>query len=66
MTSGEIASRFDCSWPTISGHLRVLEDAGLVTSEPSGRERRYHIDLDRLESVAGAWLGRFDADQGAH
>jgi DNA-binding transcriptional ArsR family regulator len=30
MTSGEIAARFDCSWPTTTRHLRILEDAGLV------------------------------------
>ena len=30
MTSGEIAGRFDHSWPTITRHLRILEQAGLV------------------------------------
>jgi DNA-binding transcriptional ArsR family regulator len=59
MTSGAIAGRFDCSWPTTSGHLRVLEEAGLVTIELRGRERVYHLQADRLRAVAGGWVDRF-------
>jgi DNA-binding transcriptional ArsR family regulator len=61
MTSGEIAARFDCSWPTTTRHLRILEDAGLVHAELRGRQRVYRLDGDRLRSVAGGWLARFDA-----
>lgn len=59
MTSGEIAGRFDCSWPTTSQHLRVLEQAGLVTVELRGREHIYRLQTTRLHSVAGGWLARF-------
>jgi DNA-binding transcriptional ArsR family regulator len=59
MTSGEIAGRFDFSWPTVSQHLRVLEQAGLVTIELRGREHVYRLRPSRLHSVAGAWLSRF-------
>jgi DNA-binding transcriptional ArsR family regulator len=59
MTSGEIAARFDCSWPTTSQHLRVLHQAGLVTSELRGREHVYRLRPARLHTVAGAWLARF-------
>ena len=61
MTSGAIASRFECSWPTTTRHLRVLEDAGLVRAETSGRERLYRLDAARLGAVAGAWIDRFGA-----
>lgn len=60
MTSGEIASRFECSWPTTTRHLRVLEEAGLVHVALRGRERAYRLDTDRLRDVAGTWLARFD------
>lgn len=60
MTSGAIASRFDCSWPTTTRHLRALEDAGLVRVELNGRERIYVLDVDRLVSVAGRWVERFN------
>ena len=59
MTSGAIAGRFDHSWPTITQHLRVLEQAGLVTITMRGRERVYHLRAERLRSVAGGWIDRF-------
>lgn len=37
MTAGEIAERFDFSKPTLSGHLRALEDAGLIAREKRGQ-----------------------------
>lgn len=60
MTAGEIAARFDCSWPTTSRHLRQLEDAGLVQVESRGRERVYSVNDARLRDVAGVWLARFE------
>lgn len=59
MTSGAIAERFDCSWPTTTRHLRVLEDAGLVTVALRGRERVYRLNQARLTDVAGGWVARF-------
>jgi DNA-binding transcriptional ArsR family regulator len=59
MTSGAIADRFDCSWPTTTQHLRVLEQAGLVTIALRGRERVYRLQADRLRMVADGWLARF-------
>ncbi|HKN95904.1 MAG TPA: metalloregulator ArsR/SmtB family transcription factor [Pseudonocardiaceae bacterium] len=59
MTSGAIAARFDHSWPTITRHLRVLEDAGLVQVTLHGRERIYRLDTGPLDSIARAWLDRF-------
>jgi DNA-binding transcriptional ArsR family regulator len=61
MTSGAIAARFEHSWPTTSQHLRVLEKAGLVTISLRGRERVYHLDADRLRTVAGTWIERFSS-----
>jgi DNA-binding transcriptional ArsR family regulator len=59
MTSGAIASRFDCSWPTTSKHLQVLAKAGLVTISLSGREHIYRLEAGPLHAVARAWLDRF-------
>lgn len=59
LTAGDIADRFHCSWPTTSRHLRVLEEAGLVTVEKRGRERVYRLETERLMSVAGEWLSWF-------
>jgi DNA-binding transcriptional ArsR family regulator len=59
MTSGAIAAWFEHSWPTTSQHLRVLQQAGLVTIELQGREHRYRLQTDRLLAVTHGWLSQF-------
>lgn len=61
MTAGDIARRFDCSWPTTSRHLKVLQDAGLVEPHKRGRERVYRLARERLRAVAGGWLATFES-----
>jgi DNA-binding transcriptional ArsR family regulator len=51
MTSGQIADRFESSWPTISRHLAILRDAGLVNAEREGQEIRYELSASVLEDV---------------
>ncbi len=63
MTAGEIAERFSCRWPTTTRHLRELEGAGLVDVERRGRERIYHLNTRRLQSVTGEWLDWFGIDR---
>ena len=58
MTSGEIADRFSCAWPTTSRHLRRLEAAGLVNVARSGREWIYRLNRKRL-AVVSEWLSWF-------
>jgi DNA-binding transcriptional ArsR family regulator len=60
MTSGEIAERFHCSWPTTTRHLRLLEGAGLVKVEARGRERVYRLNARRLYRVTRRWLRWFN------
>ncbi|HEX5408699.1 MAG: autorepressor SdpR family transcription factor [Gemmatimonadaceae bacterium] len=43
-TSGDIAERFDTAWPTISRHLGVLRDAGLILSERHGQQIVYELN----------------------
>jgi DNA-binding transcriptional ArsR family regulator len=59
MTAGDIAKRFACSWPTTTGHLQVLEKAGLLIVEKRGRERFYRLDTARLLGVTRGWLAWF-------
>jgi ArsR family transcriptional regulator, repressor of sdpIR and other operons len=51
LTSGEIASQFDSSWPTISRHLAVLRDAGLVLTERKGQEIHYELNTSVLQDL---------------
>lgn len=59
MTAGEIAARFDCTWPTTSRHLRQLERAELVRVESRGRERVYVLCGAELRRTVGDWLAHF-------
>lgn len=61
LSAGDIARRFACSWPTTSRHLKVLQDAGLVSVEKEGRERFYRLETGLLDRVAGGWLRHFGA-----
>jgi DNA-binding transcriptional ArsR family regulator len=51
LTSGEIAERFDSSWPTISRHLGLLRDAGLVVTERRGQEIRYELNTSVFQDL---------------
>lgn len=56
VTAGDLAARFEQTWPTTSRHLAVLVDAGLITVRKSGRERLYGVSRDRLVGGLGLWL----------
>ena len=56
MTAGELSARFSHSWPTTTRHLGVLCDAGLVTVDQVGRERRYRLARQRLGDTVASWL----------
>ena len=64
VNAGEIASRFSCSWPTMSRHLGVLREAGIVRVTKRSRERFYELDRDRLKDVVGGWLEWLDRPAG--
>jgi DNA-binding transcriptional ArsR family regulator len=56
-TVGEATGGFGVSKPTISRHVRVLEEAGVVVRRIEGRTHLLGLDLDAL---AGAveWIDR--------
>src|SRR6516225_3354028 len=58
MTAGDIAAVFEHAWPTTTGHLQVLQSAGLLRQEQQGRTRIYRLDRRRLELVLD-WLAWF-------
>ena len=55
--AGEIARRFDCSWPTTSRHLAALVSSGLLSVQTVGRERVYRANSDLLVELFERWLG---------
>ena len=44
---------------TVSQHIKVLLDAGLVQRSPKGTRNCYSLNSDRLEALNGAFSGLF-------
>jgi DNA-binding transcriptional ArsR family regulator len=53
----ELAEPFTMALPSLMQHLRVLEDAGVVTSEKHGRVRTVSLRPGALD-VLHLWLGQ--------
>jgi len=51
----ELVPLFDLSQPTVSHHLKVLRDAGIVGSERQGLWAYYYVIPDTLKELS-AWL----------
>jgi DNA-binding transcriptional ArsR family regulator len=55
VTATEIAGRMPVSRQAVSKHLAALDEAGLVTTERAGRERRYRLTPEPLAD-AMSWM----------
>ncbi len=51
----ELVPLFDLSQPTVSHHLKVLREAGIVGSERRGLWAYYYVNPDSLKELS-AWL----------
>jgi DNA-binding transcriptional ArsR family regulator/uncharacterized protein YndB with AHSA1/START domain len=71
MPAGEISAAFSVTKPTISQHLAVLREAGLVTATAVGTSRRYRARPEALRGLRGAlgspgkWSNADDAPERA-
>jgi DNA-binding transcriptional ArsR family regulator len=59
MTVGEIAAKFDMATPSISKHLSVLKEAGLVHEQKRGQFVIYSISADNLTNILYQFLAPF-------
>lgn len=51
LAAGEIAGRFDMAWASVSHHLQVLRDAGLVLSRREGQFIIYSLNTTVLQEA---------------
>lgn len=56
MTAGEIADRFEISKPSVSKHLSILENAGLVVSERKGQFIHYSLVQENLVNTLNGYV----------
>lgn len=50
-SSGEIAKNFTISQPTISNHLRILREAGLIKEKKVKQSRIYTLNEDKFNKL---------------
>lgn len=55
MTPGAIAESFGSSRQTISKHIQILQECGLLDQTQLGREIHYHFNPGKMKEVAD-WL----------
>jgi DNA-binding transcriptional ArsR family regulator len=67
VTVSELADSYEMSFAAVQKHVAVLEEAGLVTKEPRGRERMVRASPDRireaqrlLDGFEEVWRSRID------
>ena len=51
MTAGELSDQFVVSKPTMSAHFAVLQEAGLIEAEKTGRTIVYRLVMSVLEDA---------------
>lgn len=57
-TLAELATSYDVSVQAVSKHLKVLEDAGLVSKGRAGRQRPVHLEAEVLDLMT-RWIERY-------
>jgi DNA-binding transcriptional ArsR family regulator len=57
---GEVVRRLDLAQSTVSQHLKVLVDAGLVRFSPDRQRSRYELDMDALKELSSSLAALVD------
>ena len=60
-TAGEIGAQFDMTGATVSHHLSVLREAGLISDERRGKYIYYELNLSILDEITG-WIAGLKGD----
>ena len=63
MCVGDIVAAFAISQPTISHHLNVLKQLGLLTSRKQGRQVYYAANRDNVVQCCGRLVARFTEEE---
>ena len=61
-TAGEIGAQFDMTGATVSHHLSVLREAGLISDERRGKYIYYELNLSILDEITG-WIAGLKGDK---
>lgn len=51
LSAGEIAGHFDIAQPSVSRHLEVLKNAGIITSRRQANQIIYSLNLSMVQEM---------------
>ncbi len=57
MAAGEISAKFETSGATVSHHLSILKEAGLVLDEKKGKFIYYELNMSVLDEILKWFTG---------
>ena len=63
LTVGEITEKIGVSQPTVSHHLAILREAGLIDCEREGREAYYSLNQERITVCCNQLMLQFAPQQ---
>src|SRR5919198_581726 len=55
-----LCAGLDMARQSVSKHLAVLEEAGLVATVRRGREKLHYLNAAPVHEIAGRWVSRYD------
>lgn len=58
-TLGELCQGLAMSRQAVTKHLAILEDANLISTRRSGREKLHFINPVPINEIAERWIGKF-------
>jgi len=56
----DLCAQFEMSQPTISHHLGILKNAGIVNSRKDGKVVYYRLDCCQIEDCCGGFMKKFN------
>ena len=62
MSAGDLSSHFSSTGATISHHLSILRDAGLILDEKRGKYIYYELNLSVLDEIL-EWISSLKGEQ---
>jgi len=65
LSVNEIVEKLDVSQPTVSHHLAILREAGLVSIREEGKQTFYSLNQERLAVCCGQLMIKFAPETAA-
>jgi DNA-binding transcriptional ArsR family regulator/uncharacterized protein YndB with AHSA1/START domain len=62
-TLRELCAGLDMARQSVSKHLAVLEEAGLVVTVRRGREKLHYLNAAPVNAIADRWISQYDRDR---